>query len=103
MTGKELCVRLASWYSDHAGDKDAAETALQKAFGFDETADADSDEVYTSLVDAVSGAKLTFGQLASVTRGSATTAFEYDRRGRLTKSTDALGFWRSRENSSRTV
>ncbi|HYD37424.1 MAG TPA: hypothetical protein VEA60_07410, partial [Allosphingosinicella sp.] len=33
-----------------------------------------------------------FGEISTVTRGTATTTFDYDRMGRLSKATDAMGF-----------
>lgn len=39
LVGKDLCLRLAGWFGERAGDADSAEVALTKAFAFDETAD----------------------------------------------------------------
>ncbi len=37
--GKELCIRLATWYRDHAQNPDAAEGAFERAFAFDPQSD----------------------------------------------------------------
>lgn len=37
--GKELCVRVAGWYADKAGEPESAERALKRAFELDSTSD----------------------------------------------------------------